>query len=75
MSGDGRGGLGAMITNLAGRGDNSDSTCIAANPEAIDEVCVDRYIAITLGQPYGYWVPPIHYCRTYVLWALLQCRR
>jgi RHS repeat-associated protein len=39
----------------------------------IDENCINNFIKETIDKPYGYWIPPINYCKTYVDEAILKC--
>ena len=45
-------GNGATIVDHTGRSEEKDASCTAIPPDIVDENCVDRYIEVTLNQPF-----------------------
>ncbi|MGS5088851.1 RHS repeat-associated core domain-containing protein [Hydrogenophaga sp. A37] len=65
--------LSAKILNHKGRHKKPDAVC-TPRPE-LDEDCVNRYIDATMNEEFGYWVPPVNYCKTYVGWIITMCTK
>jgi hypothetical protein len=65
------GGLGSIIVDHSFRDTEKDSSC--TEKKDIDESCVNTYIDVTLDQEFGYWFPPVNYCKTYVNFVMDMC--
>lgn len=66
------GGLGAIIVDYSFKNGEKDSS--RTERKDVDKNCVNLHIDAILDQNFGYWFPPVNYCKTYVGFIITMCK-